>query len=68
MGHNSHSPQIEAVRIPARLDGNVGVSSLVRVPSTCSVQKFELVVWQVKQTCPKLPCQVGTPLPVIWVT
>ena len=46
MRSNPDSPEIEAIRVPARLDRNVGMSSLVRMSLAGPVQQTEFVVIQ----------------------
>jgi hypothetical protein len=48
MGHDPDSPKVKAIRVPARLNGHVGMISLVRVAFAGPAKQPEFVVVQIE--------------------
>lgn len=64
MRSHSDTAEIEPVRVPASLDRDVGMRSLVRMAGTSSMKKFELLVGQIEFTSSKFGGKFGGPRPV----
>jgi hypothetical protein len=62
MGHHIDSPQIEPIRIPTGLDGDVGFRMPIGMKATSGVEQNEVVIGERKILFTKLCCQLGTTL------
>lgn len=65
MRHDADSTEIEAVRIPAGLNGHVGMRPLVRVPFAGSIQQSELVIVEIDHAPSQVGGEGGSPWPVV---
>jgi hypothetical protein len=68
MWGDANSPQIKSVGVPARLNGDVGVSALVRVAGARSIQKSELVIREIEHLSSKFGGELGTESSMIRVS
>jgi len=65
---DANPTKVEPVGVPAGLDRDVGMSPLVSVPGTSTVQEPELVVRQVEQQPPQIQGESGGTWTVIGVS
>ncbi len=67
MRHDPNSAQVQAVGIPAGLNRNVGMGSLVRVTAASSMQQNEFVVGKVEKTTAKFHGELRATFSVVGV-
>ena len=50
MRHDSDTTKIKTIRIPARLNRDLRMSSLMRMADTGSVKQIEFLIWNLEQS------------------
>lgn len=68
MWNHADSAKIKTVRVPARLDGYVGVRPFMRVASAGPVEQPELPIGQVECSAPKISGEICGTLSVVRVS
>ena len=68
MRRDANSPQIKSIRIPARLNGQVGMSPFVSMPFTGTVEQIELVIRHIEQLSPKFRREICPPKSMIRIS
>ena len=64
---HANSAKVQAISIPTGLDGDIGMSALISMASTCCVKQFEFLIIRFEGLPPLYYGEICSPLPMVLI-